>query len=119
MSIIAALILAILVALLFAPGYRTGSFTPLILLFFILFLAGLAGSFWIVPFGPVWWGISWFPMLSVIVICAVLFSIIPPGGKAVKHDAEATAAVAISWFIWLILILLAIAVITGYWTTRV
>ncbi len=120
MSIFAAFILALLIALLFAPGYRRGSYTPLVIFFFILFFAGIASQYWITPFGPVWYGISWMPILLVILIFTFLFAAPSPyeRKRIVKSNddekqAESAAIAAVSIYVWLLFTILFIAIIVG------
>src|SRR4051812_19109667 len=111
MLIFSAFIVALLVALLFAPGYRKGSFAPLIVFFMILFLAGIASQYWIMPFGPVWWGVSWMPLLFIILLFSFLFSAPSPYEKraaksSTVQEATSIGVAAVSIFIWLLLVLL-------------
>jgi hypothetical protein len=119
MIFIAAFILAFLISLIFATRNRSSSsWTQLILFFFILFMAGVAGQFWIVPFGPVWQGVSWLPLLFIMLVVTLLFAAPLPGHRHSridrKTDESVTAVVAISVFFWLLLFVLLIAVIAGY-----
>ncbi len=118
MSIFAAFFLALLISLLFAPGYRKGSFTPLIVFFFILFMAGVASQYWITPFGPAWWGISWGPLLFILLIFSFLFAAPSPYKskdvtKTTGEEQVAAASAVISLFIWLLFTMLLIAIIIG------
>jgi hypothetical protein len=120
MIFIAAFILALLISLVFAMRNRNGSsWIQLTLFFFILFMAGVAGQFWIIPFGPVWQGVSWLPLLFIMLIVTLLFAAPLPGHRHTrvidkKPDETVTAVVAISVFFWLLLFVLLIAVIAGY-----
>src|SRR3954463_6664290 len=120
MSIFAAFILALLISLLFAPGYRRGSYAPLVIFFFILFMAGIASQYLITPFGPVWYGISWMPILLIILIFTFLFAAPSPYERrriANSNDDEkqpaSAAAAAISIYVWLLFTILLIAIIVG------
>lgn len=122
MSIFAAIILALIISLLFAPGYRRGSFAPLIIFFFVLFMAGIASQYWIIPFGPAWWGISWMPLLFILLIFTLLLA--APSAyerKAAKtnNTPETASVAAISIFIWLLLLMLSIAILIGFFSTPV
>jgi hypothetical protein len=118
MSILAAFTLALLIALLFAPGYRKGSYGPIVIFFFILFLAGIASQFWIIPIGPVWWGVSWLPLLFVMLLFTFLFAAPSPyeRERATKVNGEQAAVAVVSVFIWLFVSLLFIAIIIGFLT---
>jgi hypothetical protein len=122
MSILAAFIIALLLTLALAPGYRgrPDPITPLIIFFFTLFLIGLAAQFWIVPFGPLLWGIAWVPLLFVVLLFSLAFAAPSPYKgrrneiKASEASAAESAGAAVSFFIWLLFILLFIAVAIGY-----
>src|SRR5688572_12536836 len=115
MGLIGAMVLAVIVAFIFAPYRRGNSLVPLIVLFAVLFFAGYAAQFWIVPFGPVMWGVSWFPVLLVILIFALLFSAQPTHRRTpVQSEVTDNApAIAISVFIWILFLILLAAVIIG------
>jgi hypothetical protein len=116
MSIFAAFILALLISLLFAPGYRKGSYLPLALFFFLLFLAGVASQYWITPFGPVWWGVSWGPLGFILLLFTLLFIVPSPYERTVvKTNVAETppATAAISIFMWLLLLMLLVAIVLG------
>jgi hypothetical protein len=125
MSIFAAFVLALLIALIISPAYRgrgNAAIGSLVVFFFILFMAGVASQFWIIPFGPVLWGIAWLPLLFIILIFAFLFAAPSPYQRSTTRTGEkaeeiSTAGEAISIFIWLLLSLLLIAIIIGYYRT--
>jgi hypothetical protein len=115
MSIFAAFILALLISLLFAPGYRKGSYLPLVLFFFLLFMAGIASQYWITPFGPVWWGVSWGPLGFILLLFTLLFIVPSPYERTTpKANSEVTTTgAAISIFMWLLFLMLFLAIILG------
>jgi hypothetical protein len=113
MNIIAAFIIALISSLiiLFAAGTKgRSSVFPLVLFFVILFLAGVATQYWITPFGPVYWGVSWFPLIFIILVFSILLSAQPLH----RRSGEDTETSAISIFIWLLVVLLLIAALTGF-----
>jgi len=121
MLFFSSLLLALLISLLFLPSYKRRGF-PLGLLamfFMILFLVGLATQLWIVPFGPTYWGVSWFPLLFMLVIFTLLFAAPSPyqhrPPKVSQAEKEETAAVSISLFIWILLIVLLVAIVIGFY----
>ncbi len=120
MSYLAIFILALLSALLFAPGYRKGSYIPLATFILVVFLAGLASQYWLIPFGPLWWGISWVPLLFTIIIVSILFATPPPYARSGKKSDElietteiATVGTVLGLLIWVLIIMLLIAIIVG------
>jgi len=117
MGILGALIIALMVTLLFSPYKNRNSIIPFVILFLILFCAGFAAQFWIVPFGPILWGVSWFPVLFVVFIFALLFSS-PPlhrtrGVTNIKETEISPATIVISVFIWILFLILVAAIIAG------
>jgi len=115
MGVLGAFIIALFVAILFSPYKRSDSFMPLFILFLVLFAAGIAAQFWIVPFGPVFWGVSWLRILFIVFIFALLFSTPAPHRRSRVEDAtdSAPAAAAIGILVWLILLVLIVAIIIG------
>lgn len=117
MGLFTAFIIAMMVALLFAPGYRKGSYFPLAVFFVILFLGALAGRYWIVPFGPEMWGVAWLPILFVTLIFAFLISSPTPIGRLSSIEKARkieSASTTINVFVWLLMFVLTTAVIVGY-----
>lgn len=117
MSILTVFIIALLVSALFSSPYRrNGSWVQLVVFFFILFLAGIAGGYWIVPVGPVMWGVSWLPLLSVIFVVAILFSAQPPHQHTMARSSEKTemgTLATVGIFTWILFVVLLIAVLAG------
>ena len=121
MTILAAFIAALIISLVFIPRYKSKgtSLTYLGVFFLFLFMAGIAAQFWVIPFGPVYWGISWLPLLFFILIMAFLFE--APSlhqSQIVKtaNDAREDAAVetARNVFVWVVLVFLGAAILIGY-----
>ena len=117
MSILTVFIIALLVSALFSSPYRSnGSWVQLVVFFFVLFLAGSAGSYWITPFGPMILGVAWLPLLFIIFVVAILFSAPPPHQRSIATSGEKTemgAFAAVSIFTWILFVVLLIAVLAG------
>jgi hypothetical protein len=117
-----AFLLALLVTLLFVPGYRKNnlSFMPLVIVFFILFLAGIATQSWIAPFGPVYFGIAWAPLLFIVLLITLLLAAPSPYARDITSaskpvtDNETTAAATISVIMWILFVMLLIVVFVGF-----
>ncbi len=90
---------------------------PLFILFLVLFLSGLSAQFWVVPFGPVFYGVAWVRILFIILVFALLFSSPPAHRKISTTDAdqniEQPILATFSAFIWLLLLLLVISIAVG------
>lgn len=88
----------------------------------VLFLASWAGGLWISPFGPVLFGVSWLPFIFVAVIFGLLLAAVPPerpprtpGEAFVQAEEKRAARQAFDVFFWILLIVLLLAVISGYY----
>ena len=83
----------------------------------LIFLATLSGQLWIRPFGPVYWGVSWIPLIVVPLFFFFLLFALLPSPPPAKEDAAAKdgALVAMGMFFWIILLLLLISIIIGYY----
>jgi hypothetical protein len=122
MIILAALVTAVFVSALFSLvfGARESSGMPVLLVFLILLFAGLAAQYWITPFGPLVWGISWLPLVTTVIVIGLLLATPSPYGKrkvrlANEVEKEGTGAVvAVSIFMWILLFVLAAIAIVGY-----
>jgi len=121
MSIFGIFIIALIMAFAFSPYKRNNPVAPLLIFFFILLLSGLAAQYWVVPMGPSVWGVSWLPVLVIMFVFGLLFSATPPksnrragGGNA--ENVEETAGV-MGIIIWILLFILVIAVIIGFYNS--
>jgi hypothetical protein len=119
MGILVAFIISLAIALVFSVNKKRGSFAPAFVFFLVIFLAGIAGQYWVVPFGPSIWGVSWVPVLFITLIAALLFSAPSPHGYTKgKSDQEKEDVpylfATLSIFMWLLFCVLAIAIFTGY-----
>lgn len=140
-EILLILIVAVVIGSIFYYGLgRRGPYGAFWLFLLVLFLAGIAGRFWITPAGPVMWGYAWFPLLFWIFLVAILIAAASPAeddrvttareqdrvisrSDANRTEAErevieenqaaAGTAAALGIFFWLLLILLLIAIVAG------
>jgi len=119
MSIFGIFIIALIMSFAFSPYKKNNPVAPLIVLFFMLLLAGLAAQYWIIPFGPRGFGISWFPVIILMFVFGLLFSFSPGHRrkKAVVEQQQEEAAGAMGIFIWIILFVLLAVVIAGIYRT--
>ena len=118
-GILFAIVIALLVGALFYYVFRTagpwGSFWTFLL---ILILAGLAAEIWVEPIGPAMYEVAWIPVLFVILLFAILLAAATPSRSTRNLPPETEAELesdvaAIGGFFWLLLIILAVAVIIG------
>lgn len=124
MEFIIAFSVALALSLIFVYGFRRkGPWTNFYTFFLIIFLATWAGGLWITPIGPSIRGIFWLPFLLVGAVFSLLLAAATPRSdqpsielktkKQVKK--EETIEIAISIFMWILIIFLTLAIIVGYW----
>jgi hypothetical protein len=120
------LFIALILTFVFAVGFRRQSWGGgLVIFFLVMFLATWAGGVWVIPFGPIWWGVSWLPFLLVgIVMALLLTAIMRPdrvrpregGGIDLEPRPDTQSMAALDVFMWLLICGLMVAIILGYLT---
>lgn len=120
MGIFGAFVIAVIMAFLFSGYRKKNSVMPLVILFLVLFFAGVSAQFWIVPFGPKIWGVNWVPVLLTVVVIALIFSATPPHinySKTNEPPPISPAGTAIGITIWVIILVLILASVIGYFNS--
>lgn len=122
LTILSALFIGLLFYYVFKSPGPWGTFWSFLL---VLILAGLAAEAWITPAGPVIWGFALLPTLLVLLIVALLMAAATPTPrrkpknpeleKSTEPSEEETAAIAISGFFWVLMLILLGIAIWGYW----
>ena len=111
---IGALFIGVIFYYVFKSSGPWGSFWSFLL---ILILAGIAANAWITPVGPYYQGVTWFPVLFVILLFALLIAAATPPRRtrieAEVEEPEEPAAVALGGFFWVLMIFLLIAAVWG------
>ena len=104
---------------------RCGPWDNAFIFFIILFFATWSIGVWIVPVGPVLFGFYWLPFLVIAVIISLLLAAVTPSKKPkTAKEAEEIAYEkvalnkALDIFFWFLIIVLLIALISGYWWIR-
>lgn len=120
-SLIAALIFTFIFSGFFR-GRGPGPLGGLFLFFVIIFLTTWSGQLWINPISPVYLGVDWLLLIfTAIVFSLFMIALSAPMESPPKVKDPATpekeAGVAIGVFFWVLLILLGIAIIGGYFRT--
>lgn len=113
-----AFIVSLVFTLLFALISRKGPWRGILLFFLVIFFVGWSAQLWIIPFGPVWWGISWLTLLGTVLIFSLLIiALINPGNLRSEKKGENTPTPGImaSIFFWCLLIFLILSIIIGYY----
>lgn len=87
----------------------------------VLLLVVWASAYYIDPIGPEYWEVYWIPLIFVGLIIALLIASLPSSeDEAVESGvdetarSEGTASTGLSAFFWILIIILAIAVIIGH-----
>lgn len=142
LEILLILVIALVIGAIFYYGFgRRGPYGAFWAFLLILFLAGLAGRFWITPAGPVVWGFAWLPLIFWVFIIALLIGAATPtedeevdpardqerivsrtdatrsarDRRIAEDRAESAGALAVfGIFFWILLLLLIIAIIAGW-----
>lgn len=89
--------------------------------FFVLFPLILAGSYWVGPYGPMFMGVSWVPILFIGLVLALLIAALSPRDSRPvtleENDPEVSATetdlAAVFGITYFILLLTAIALIVA------
>lgn len=122
-GIIASILIALLLTLIFSTSYRhRGPWGGLLFFFLVIFLASWASQLWINPFGPMLFGVAWAPLLFVGVLIAVLLlaagasaidkTPVTPGPEVTPQEGS---ILAIGLFFWILVLILIAAIAIGYW----
>jgi hypothetical protein len=112
--VFAAIVIGSLFFFVFKTAGPWGSFWIFIL---ILILAGLAAAAWVKPFGPVYWNVSWVPVLFVILLFSFFLAALTPP-KPERNiiqgsEPKVAAMFTLSFFFWFFIVFLLGAVIWG------
>lgn len=130
MEVLAAVFIAMIVSLFFVYALNArGPWGSLWSFFLLVVLIVWAASLWISPFGPVYWGVSWGPLVFVALIFAALLASIPASRtarrrkgdvpdrntrQAADSDEAEAAAGALGFMFWVLIGLLLVGIIVGY-----
>lgn len=113
----AALIISLAIILVFSLTSRR-PLRGLWMVVVLIFLATLSGQLWIRPFGPVYWGVAWAPLIIVALFFFFLIFALLPAAPPRSHDenkAADGALIAMGTFFWVIMVLLIVSIVLGYY----
>jgi hypothetical protein len=125
-EILFALLVAGILTAVFAGGFRRrGPWASGIWFFVVVLLAAWVGGVWARPVGPPIWGLYWVPFLWIGLLFALLLAaasptppprrLQEPGGQPPGEvSAAAPTSVAVGWFLWALLIGLALGLVFYY-----
>ena len=130
MEILAAILIALIVSLFFVYALNArGPWGSLWSFFLLVVLIVWAASLWISPFGPVYWGVSWGPLVFVAIVFAALLASVPTSrayrrrkgdlpetaaARASESEEERAAEGALGFMFWILIGLLLVGIIVGY-----
>jgi hypothetical protein len=129
-GLLVALLVAVAVTAVFIPisgrAPRSGAqgWGEPLLFFLVVMLATWALGAWIMPFGPLLWGVPWLTFLFVgVIVALVMVTATAPAtarrraSVGERDGAPGPQAVpeVFSVFFWVLLALLMMAALTGYW----
>lgn len=113
---------AVLTAIFAGACRRCGPWDNLMIFFIVLFLSTLGMGLWVRPFGPVIFGFYWMPFLIIALIVALFLAAMTSPPKPPKTAAEVKQQIreeaekvrTINAFFWVLLVVLALTIISGY-----
>lgn len=124
-EVIFSLIIAIIITVVFALGFKNkGPWGTIWAFFLIIFLAVWAASLWLTPRGPFVIGVAWIPIAFFgILIALIVSAAVPPSNReTIQHNRKMNPEIKESGkfstfnaYFWLLMVLLVIAVVFGYY----
>ena len=122
-EVILAFLIALLLSLVFAVGFRGHGWGAGFLFFFVvLFLFTWAGGVWITPVGPLIVGIPWLSFLFVGLVVALLLAAVTPTERRPRTEIEARRLaasqtqtwIALDFLFWLLILGLIVMILVRY-----
>lgn len=122
-----ALVVGMIIVSIVSRAFGTkGPWGSLLWFFLVVSLFAWAGGVWLVPFGPIFWGIGWLPIVFIGFLVSLLLTAASPrtprwrrtSQKEATSEAESRAVV--DAIFWIVVICLLIFVLGHYaWYPRV
>jgi hypothetical protein len=121
-----AVIVALILSLILVRGVKKGGAWPgFLLAALFIFLAAWAGGLWISPFGPALWDEALLPFVVAGLVAALIIAAVPMAGrqessvqftkeKREKNEKPPSPMAAIGIFFWILIVILALAILFGY-----
>jgi hypothetical protein len=121
-DLIAALVVGIVIVFLISMAFGTkGPWGSLLWFFMVVALFAWVGGVWFRPYGPVWYGVGWLPIIFVGFLVAMLLTAASPRNPrkrlATKEEAirEEERSTAVDAFFWILIVLLVLAATSHYY----
>ena len=103
-----------------------GPWGNLLWFFLVVSLFAWAGGVWLVPFGPIFWGIGWLPIIFMGILVSMLLIAVSPRTPRNRKNAQEEATivaervVVVDTIFWILIICLLIFGVFHYtWFPRV
>lgn len=113
MEAVAAIIVTVIVFLIFFYGFNKrgpwGVWWPF---FLLLLLVVWASALWLIPIGPEYQGVYWIPLFFIAIVFALLLA--AAEGEVTDNEIEFYTARGISMIFWVLIGILILAIIAGY-----
>jgi hypothetical protein len=126
-DLVVALIVGLIIVSIISRAFGTkGPWGSLLWFFLVVSLFAWAGGVWLVPFGPMFWGIGWLPIIIMGFFVALILTAasprIPRWRKASQEEvtSDAGTKAVVDVIFWVVIICLLIFAISHYaWYPRV
>jgi len=123
-DLVVALIVGLIIVSVVSRAFGTkGPWGSLLWFFLVVSLFAWAGGVWLVPFGPIFWGIGWLPIIFMGFLVSLLLTAASPrtprwrraSQKEITSEAETRAVVdVIFWVVIICLLIFGIGHYTSY-----
>ena len=114
-DLVVALVVGMIIVLIVSRAFGTkGPWGSLLWFFLVVSLFAWAGGVWLVPFGPMFWGIGWLPIIIMGVLVSLILTAASPRTprwrRASKEEvtSEAGTRAVVDIIFWVVIICLLI-----------
>jgi hypothetical protein len=121
-DMIAALAVGLVIVFIISLAFGTkGPWGSLLWFFVMVALFAWVGGVWFRPYGPVWFGVGWLPIVFVGFMVAMLLTAASPRNPrkrlATKEETvtEEERSTAVDAFFWILIVLLVIGATSHYY----
>ncbi|MFW5871736.1 MAG: hypothetical protein ACOCUT_01380 [bacterium] len=105
---------------------KSGPWGSPLIFFIVVLLASYAISRWMLPVGPVVWGIYWIPLFWIALIVSLLLAAVTPPSAGIEQEqstgreispaekAAESSFIVLNAFFWIFLIVILLAIIMSF-----